>query len=240
MNKATSTKKIAIMQPYIFPYLGYFQLINSVDMFIFLDDVNFIKKGWINRNRLVVNGSSQYFTIPCKKISQNKLICETEVDWSSPDIAKFLETVKYNYGNSPYFDDVFRIINKVLNAKKNKISELSELSVRLFCEYLSIETEMKTSSQIDIYNKNLKSSARIIDIVNNENCGQYINAIGGMDLYSKEEFAKNGIELNFLKSNFEERNLGIDDYISYNSIIDIAMMTSAAKIKEYLKFYELI
>ena len=71
--------KLAIMQPYIFPYLGYFQLLNSVDHFVFYDDVNFIKGGWVNRNQLLINNQNKFFTVPLKKIISFTPINEVEI-----------------------------------------------------------------------------------------------------------------------------------------------------------------
>ena len=85
--------KIAIMQPYIFPYIGYFQLINAVDTFVFYDDVKFIKRGWINRNKILVNGEESLITFPCIKVSQNKEIREIEIDLSDKQYEKILKTI---------------------------------------------------------------------------------------------------------------------------------------------------
>lgn len=228
------------MQSYIFPYIGYFQLIQSVDKFVFLDDVNFIKKGWINRNRLGGIENPFFFTIPCQKLSQNKLICETEIDWESPMIPKLFKAIDETYRKAPNFDDVRAIIQQVFSSRAKYISELSEQSVKIFCNYLGLERNFIESSSNENYNKSLKSSARIIDIIKKENCSQYHNAIGGIDLYSKDEFDSNGIELSFVKTKLKERNNGTNDYVSFNSIIDVAMNNSIESINEYLKEYELV
>ncbi|HOK13863.1 MAG TPA: WbqC family protein [Candidatus Kapabacteria bacterium] len=231
--------KIAIMQPYAFPYIGYFQLIHSVDKFIFLDNVNFIKKGWINRNRIVANGNEYYFTIPCKSISQNKLICETIIDWESDFFGKFIKTLHYNYKHSPYFNNVIEIILKVLENEPIKISELAISSILEFCKYIGLERDFKISSSQTNYQNELKGADRLIDIAKKENCLTYINAIGGVDLYSKEYFEKKSLKLYFLKTNLIE-NFDQNCYISFYSIIDLAMYNSPKTIANYLEQYELI
>src|SRR5690606_3799363 len=99
--------KIAIMQPYLFPYLGYFQLINAVETFVFYDDVNFIKRGWINRNQILVDNKAALFTVPLKKASQNKLINEIDMAIDEKWLSQFFKTIEQNYKNAPYFDDTF-------------------------------------------------------------------------------------------------------------------------------------
>ncbi len=228
--------KIAIMQPYIFPYIAYFQLIAAVDKFIFLDNVNFIKKGWINRNRLCDDFS---FTIPCVNISQNKYISETEIDWQNTMINKLIKTIEMKYSQAKYFSQVFEIINGVFASKAKHISNLAMRSIRAFAEYFNLATEFAVASESKQYSTDLKGSHRLIDILQKERASIYINAIGGMQLYSKQEFASSGIELKFLKTTLTE-NFAKDDYVSFYSIIDVAMHNSPDRIGELIKNYELI
>ncbi|MEJ5244582.1 MAG: WbqC family protein [Bacteroidota bacterium] len=231
--------KIAIMQPYTFPYIGYFQLINAVDKFVFLDNVNFIKKGWVNRNRIIVNSNEYFFTIPCKNVSQNKLICETIIDWESGFFEKFFKTLQYSYKHSPYFVKVFEVINKIFEEKPATISELAISSITEFCQYIKLEREFKIASEQTNYRTDLKGADRLIDIAKKENCCTYINAIGGINLYSKEYFEKESVKLYFIKTNLIE-NFDQNRYISFYSIIDLAMNNSPQRIASYLEQYELI
>src|SRR5258706_4590191 len=113
--------RVAIMQPYFFPFIGYFQLLKAVDVFVFYDDVNFIKKGWINRNRILVNGQEFLFTIPCKSISQNKLIKDVEVAWSPKDQEKFVKTLETNYKRAAYFEPTLALIKEVFSSSERSI-----------------------------------------------------------------------------------------------------------------------
>src|SRR5690554_4605276 len=140
--------KLAIMQPYIFPYIGYFQMIKAVDKFVFYDDVNFIKKGWINRNRILVNGKDFMFTIPLEKTSQNNLILESHIkqevytEWRN----KIYITLEQNYKSSPYYNDTIELITKVFNQNKISISELAIESIKKVSEYLGLNTIFLKSS----------------------------------------------------------------------------------------------
>ena len=139
--------KVAIMQPYFFPYIGYFQLIDSADIFVFYDDVNYIKRGWINRNRLLVNGKEKFFTIELSKQSQNKLINETEILADTKSFDELLKMIRLNYNRAPNFKATYSLIEYILRRPYKSISELAISSVTSISDYLSIDTEFKISSK---------------------------------------------------------------------------------------------
>jgi hypothetical protein len=231
-------KKIAIMQPYFFPYLGYFQLINAVDLFVFYDDVNFITRGWIHRNRVLVNNKASYLTVPCKKASQNKLIHEIETALDDKKRRKLINKIKFSYGNAPYFEQVFPLIKKVLNAKTETIAELAIKSVLKCTEYLHLETSFKISSEC-YENREMDKAERLIDITKKESGETYINAIGGKELYDKKNFAEQDIDLKFLHSEPPVYNQFEGDFIPGLSIIDVMMFNSVEEIHQQLEQYTL-
>ncbi|MEP7147015.1 MAG: WbqC family protein [bacterium] len=231
--------KLAVMQPYLFPYIGYFQLINAVDKFVIYDDVNFIKKGWINRNNLLINGHANLFTVPLKNSSQNKLIKEIEISRSEKWEKDLLKTLEISYKKSQYFEEVYKIIECIIQNDEKNISAFIYFSLQKINNYLEIKTEIVKSSSLYL-NNYLKQSERIIDICKKENADEYINPSGGMELYSKELFRKNGLSLNFIKTNnivYEQFNGNFEKSLS---IIDVMMFNSKTKIKELLNEYELI
>lgn len=193
------------MQPYFAPYLGYFQLINEVDTFIFYDDVNYIKGGWINRNYININGKDTLFTIPLKNSSSFRKINEIEVNWDCREMKKLIKTFEQNIKKSSKSK---KIINTIVEATPKTISDMSILSIKLFSEELGIKTEFKKSSELE-YNKKNDKSLNLIEICNNENSNHYVNPEGGQSLYKKSDFLKYGIKLDFIKG------------ISTPSIIDI-------------------
>jgi hypothetical protein len=231
--------KLGIMQPYIFPYIGYFQLINAVDKFVVYDDVFFIKQGWINRNRIIVSDKEHLFTIPVKDLSSYKLIKETKVDNNGKWNKKFFKTLEQSYKKAAYFKETFGVIKNVFDKNRLFIKELSFQSIKQICAYLGINTEFVESS--DIYkNAYLTGQERILDICNKENAQQYINPIGGMGLYSKDVFFENGSILKFLKTkNIVYKQLG-DEFFPNLSIIDVMMFNSVDKIRKLLNEYELV
>jgi hypothetical protein len=232
--------KIAIMQPYIFPYIGYFQLIHAVDKFIFYDDVNFIKKGWINRNRILLQGKDHLITIPLKDASQNKLICEVEVDWDSRELFKVKQSIEHAYKKAPFFNDIMVLINKVFASDKKSIGELASYSIEVIASYLNMSKEFKSSSDQFYNNRGYERADRLIDICKRENVNEYVNAIGGQILYTKEYFFKCGVNMNFLKANIVPYKQFNNEFIAGLSIIDILMFNKRERVKELLTGYELI
>ena len=227
------------MQPYIFPYIGYFQLINAVDKFVIYDDVNFINKGWINRNRILNNGKDSLFTIPLKEASQNKLINEIDINWDIAWKSKFLKTLEQCYKKTPFYSEILPIIEQTLSIDNEPVSKVIEHNLRLICNYLDIKTEIISSSTI-YKNTHLKAQERILDVCLQEKASQYINPIGGLELYDKDFFEIKGIQLNFIKSNPIEYSQFKNEFVPWLSMIDVLMFNSKEKIKEFLDNYELI
>lgn len=231
--------KIAVMQPYFIPYIGYWQLINAVNTFVIYDDVNYIKRGWINRNRILVDGESHYFNIPVTDASQNKKINEIKVNLDFEQIEKKLRTIEYEYKRAPYFDLIFPLFEKVLMCNETKLSSFIENSLFIICDYLDIKTEFIESSSI---NKNCgaRGQEKILDICKALNAKEYYNAFGGQKLYSFNEFRKKGIQLNFIKSKHITYKQFNNVFQSDLSILDIMMFNSQKRIKEMLEEYDLI
>jgi hypothetical protein len=230
---------IAIMQPYIFPYIGYFQLINAVDKFVIYDDVNFINKGWINRNQILVSGKGHLFTIPLKEASQNKLILEVELALNDPWKKKFLKTIQQSYQKAPNYQKVFLLIEEIVNFESETIAELTLYALQKVCVYMHIETEIVPSSGI-YNNTDLKGQDRILDICKQENASHYINPIGGMELYEKNKFEKEHIRLDFIKSTASPYLQFKNAFVPWLSIIDILMFNDDENIAKLLKEFELI
>lgn len=234
------SKKIAIMQPYFMPYIGYFQLINSVDEFIIYDNIQYTKKGWINRNRILVNGKDYLITIPLKKDSDYLNVVERELSDSwIKDKNKMINLIKSSYSKAPYFKETFNIILQCLNNSERNLFKFIYDSVILINKYLEIKTSIVISSIINI-DHTLKSQEKVLSICKSQNADVYINTIGGVELYDREIFKQNGIKLNFIKSNTIQYKQFNNEFIPWLSIVDVMMFNSKEKIQEYLNNYTLI
>jgi len=230
---------IGIMQPYIFPYIGYFQLINAVDKFIVYDDVAYINKGWINRNNILVGGKASLFTLPLVNASQNRLIRDLEVDNLPVWTKKFLRTIEQSYKKAPFYNETLEILAEVFQSEPANIAELCTKSLKTTCTYLGIKTELVDSSVV-YNNQHLKAQERILDICLQENANHYINPIGGMAIYDKQLFADNKILLNFIKAKPIQYPQFKNEFVPWLSMIDILMFCSVDAIQQHLKEFELV
>lgn len=233
--------KIGIMQPYIFPYLGYFQLIKAVDVFVFYDDVNFIKRGWINRNKLLVNGEEYMFTIALSKASQNKLINEVLLLNKVETKNQLLKTLKHNYKKAPYFDSVYFLVDEILSKETNKtIADLAINSVVGVSEYLGLNKTFEKSSISCNDTKGQDKADRLINITKDRGGDFYINPIGGLELYNKDYFLKQGVALKFIKNELTSYKQFENQHVKGLSIIDVLMFNSKEETIKLIENYKLI
>ena len=231
--------KIAIMQPYFLPYIGYFQLINAVDKFILYDIVTFIKRGWINRNRILVNGTDYMFSIPLVKVSQNKNIGDIYIKDDPKWKNQLLKTIEQNYKKAPYFEQIFSLFTSIIQKEEPNLSKFILNSFKLINNYLDINTEIISSANKYKVNQ-LKGAEKVIQICKQENADTYINAINGRELYDKEMFKEQDISLFFIKSQAIDYKQFKNEFTPNLSILDVLMFNSKEQVKEFLNKYELV
>ncbi len=234
---------LAIMQPYLLPYVGYMQLMGAVDTFVLYDDVAFINRGWINRNKLLINGQEHLFTVPLKDASQNKRINEVHLADDPKWRSKLLKTIEQGYRKAPQYSVVMPLTEKIINFTTDSIAEMIYHSLVELNGYLGLTPKLVASSSI-YENEQLKAQDRILDICRQEGATRYINPIGGMELYDKERFAEAGITLNFIRSErveYSQFNRGDSStFIPWLSILDVMMFNDVPAVKELLTKYELV
>lgn len=232
-------RKLAIMQPYFLPYIGYFQLLAAVDKFVVLDDVNYINRGWINRNRLLLNGVAHTFTVPLRGASQNRLICEIELDDTQGWRGKLLRTIRQAYGKAPYYAPVSALMENLINYPATRLDAFLLNSIREIVRYLSLGVEIVNTSRI-YKNAHLKGQERILDICRQERADTYINPIGGMGLYDRTRFAERGLSLYFLRSRPISYSQGKGEHIPWLSIMDLLMFNEPAVTRRLLTEMDLV
>lgn len=228
--------RLGIMQPYFFPYLGYWQLLANVDKYVVYDDVTYIKGGWINRNNFLINGQKNLLTMQLEKASSYTLIKDIAI---KDDFVKFLKTIEMGYKKAPFFEDSFRLLKDICQCPDKKLGQFLFNSHIKICEYLGIDTELILSSSFEKHTE-LKGKDKVISICKQLGADEYINAIGGQELYDKKEFAENGIRLNFLQANLREYRQLKNEFVAGLSIIDIMMFNSKEEIKEMLNDFNLV
>ncbi|MAY23663.1 MAG: hypothetical protein CMC74_12845 [Flavobacteriaceae bacterium] len=229
---------LAIMQPYVFPYLGYFQLVDAVDTFVFYDDVHFIKRGWINRNQLLVNGKAHLFSIPLQGASQNKLIHEIavlkDVKWEQ----QFFATLQQQYAKAPYYEEVYALVKKVFDTPYTSIAHLAIQSVKAISEYVGLFTQFEVSSQQYPETKGLDKADRLIAITQKKGYDTYVNPSGGKELYEKAYFSGRGVNLYFMKNHLEAYPQFEEPCVLGLSMIDVLMFCTKAEALQLIKQYK--
>ena len=228
--------KLGIMQPYFMPYIGYWQLLAAVDTYVIYDDVNFIKKGWINRNNILVNGAKQLFTISLEGVSQNKLINEILI---VDDFVKLRKTISMAYCKAPYHNETMELLDQIFAFESKNLAKFLENSIRLVADYTGFNTEIILSSEIK-KNNSLKGQDKILEICRKLGADTYYNAIGGQELYSKNDFDAAGIDLKFVQSEITPYKQFKNDFIGGLSMIDVLMFNNLDDINKKLKRFTLI
>lgn len=209
------------------PYFSYYKLITLVDKFVILDDVNFKKKGWINRNQILIKDNAYLFTLPIDGASQNKKINELNFSYDKNWQINFLKTIRHNYIRAPYFKEIYFLLEEIISYNDLNASSFITNSILQVCRYLDIKTEIITSSK-NFHNQELIGQSRIIDICKKCGGGEYYNLIGGKCLYNSAFFKNHNITVKFLKENniiYKQFN---DKFVKHLSLIDYLMFNGSA------------
>jgi hypothetical protein len=226
------------MQPYFMPYIGYWQLLAAVDTFVLYDNIQYTKKGWINRNRFLLNGHDSVFTIPLKKDSEYLDVVRREVAEDFNRI-KLLNQFSANYRKAPFFKTVFPLVTSIINAEHSNLFEYIYHSIRLTADFLQIRTPVVISSTIAIDHA-LRGEDKVIALCKAMGANTYINAIGGQELYSKSTFDSEGITLKFIRARPISYPQFAGEFAANLSIIDVMMFNSKEAIRTMLGQYDLV
>jgi hypothetical protein len=223
---------LAIMQPYFLPYIGYFQLMAAVDVFVVYDNIKYTKKGWINRNRLLENGKAATFSLPLKNDSDHRHVCERELATDFKP-ARLLHQLEGAYRHAPHFSDTFPLVERIVNYRETNLFRFLHHSLVRIHEHFGIGADLRVSSGIAI-DHTLKSEEKVLALCEAVGARTYVNAIGGMELYSKERFRERGIDLRFIQSKpFEYPQFG-NPFVPWLSIVDVMMFNPMQTIRQCL------
>jgi hypothetical protein len=217
--------RVSIMQPYLFPYIGYFQLIFCADVFVILDDVQYIKRGWINRNRILLNGREFLVTLPVVRAPQNHRINERRYDLSKRNIDRLLNRIAAGYQKAPHFSSIFPVLTEILTYSESNVALFNEHSIHQITKLLNISAQIRRSSEF-LIKTDVAGSSRVLNLCQLLGADEYVNPIGGQALYSSEEFAEAGIDLKFLETEMPRYRQFSPMFASNLSIIDVLMFNS--------------
>ncbi|MBV8626131.1 MAG: WbqC family protein [Herbaspirillum sp.] len=231
--------RLAIMQPYLFPYIGYWQLMRAADRFVIFDDVNYINRGWINRNRLLINGEPTFITLPLRQASQNRKICEIDIAPAAEWQRKMLKMVEVTYRKAPHFAEVFPLVERILAFPEQNLAAFLAHQLQALAGFMGLSVQFETSSR-SYGNSELVAQERILDICRREQADVYVNAQGGKALYDPASFSAEGIELRFIAMRpqaYVQRSTGFTPYLS---VIDVLMEVGPAGIGAHLDAYDYV
>lgn len=226
-----------MMQPYLFPYLGYFQLIAAADVFVLGDDLQYIRSGWVNRNRILNNGEAKLITFPLKRDRYDLAINQRQLsDTFDDEVGCLLNIIKQSYAKAPYYPQVMPLLERLLRFPVKNLALYIENSIREMCAYLHIDTPILRGSDLDIATPTDKQD-RVLKIVQTFACDRYLNPIGGVELYDTGYFADNGIALRFFKMDAIAYRQLKGDFVANLSIIDVLMFNCVEQVQELLQYY---
>ena len=233
--------KVGIMQPYFFPYLGYWQLMNAVDRYVVFDDVDYIKSGRINRNAILLNGKSHNINLPILGASSNKHINEIQVNPERLLRKKVMRTLEQNYVKAPYFDQALPIIEEVLFQDETDLGRFLYHSFEIVGAYLGITTELILSSDLKKEN-DLYGYHKVISICKGLGAAEYYNSVSGIPLYEphRPEFEAAGIELSFPKMRDIVYPQFKNEFVPNLSIIDVMMFNPREECQRLLSEYDIV
>lgn len=220
------------MQPYFFPYIGYFQLIGAVDLFVVYDNIKYTKKGWINRNRLLQNGADVVFSLPLKNDSDALDVRERRL---APDFRrdKLLNQLRGAYQRAPQFAQVLPMLERAVQHDDDNLFDYLHHALHCACAHMGLATPIRVSSTIKIDHE-LKGQDKVIALAKAVGATTYLNSIGGLELYEREAFRAQGLELGFLKARpFEYPQFGAP-FVPWLSIIDVLMFNPPGLVAERL------
>jgi hypothetical protein len=233
--------RVAIMQPYFLPYIGYFQLMSAVDVFVIYDEVEFTKKGWINRNRILMNGAPEMVSLPMKKDSDYLDIVQRKLsDDFNEQSAKLLRKVEGCYKKAPFFDETYKVLEEILSYKSTNLFEFLHHSIAIVSREIGLTTRIVVSSEVEGKKPDLTGQDRVLNLCRLIGANEYINPIGGLSLYSKAEFESNGINLMFHRIQAFEYQQFNNEFVPYLSILDNMMFQSKSELTQSLVKFELL
>lgn len=232
---------LGLMQPYFLPYIGYFQLIHAVDVFVVYDDIKYTKRGWINRNRFLDRGKPEYFSIPLRKDSDFLHVRDRELAESFPDLRhKTLRRLEAAYRKAPHFEVGFDLVRRCYNYDDSNLFRFIRNSIEVVCNSLGIETPVVTSSTLQNAGPDLKAAERVLAVCRAVGASQYVNPIGGVELYDRDYFADQGVELRFIRTKGFEYAQFDHPFVPNLSIIDVVMFNGLERTRELLDAFDLI
>lgn len=235
--------KLGIMQPYFLPYLGYISLIKHTDRFILFDTVQFIRHGWIERNRVLKqNEGWLYIQVPLIKTGRDTLIKDIQINNVENWKNKILSQLQIYKKIAPNYFKVIKLLDEVFEDEYFNIVHLNKRALEKICDYLGINRKIDVFSEMNLEIETAKEpdewALNICKALGNAN--EYWNPAGGMTFFDKSKYENSGIVLKFQKVVLSPYNQKRTEFEDGLSIIDVLMFNSVEEINLMLDNYSLL
>jgi len=231
---------VAIMQPYFFPYIGYFQLLAASDLFVFYDDVQFIKGGWVNRNRVLVKGGAEWITYPIAHASYSLPINARHYLVGDKLATRMINRLRNAYRWAPHFDETMTLVEEVMAVKTSNVADFNIHLLRVIAAHLGIRTAAITASSLGPKDVSLGAEQVVVDMCRRLGATHYVNAEGGRSLYHRGAFETHGIDLAFLQCDAQPYAQFGEPFVPSLSIIDVLMFNTPQRIRQMLGQFQLL
>ena len=228
------------MQPYFVPYLGYFQLLSAVDLFVIHDDVEYSKGGWVNRNRILLAGEPRFLTVALERQSDYARISDRRIS-TDYDCKKSVRQLEAAYGRAPYWAEIRTELPSIVCPPTRSLVEFNMAGLTRLRDMLGLTTPIALASEI-LPNADALGQRKVIDVCRTVGASEYLNAIGGMKLYSGDAFREADIKLEFLRSRLSRYPQGDNqDFVPALSVLDTLAWTGPNGARDLvLSDYEII
>lgn len=233
------SQRLSVMQPYVFPYIGYFHLIEASTEIIFYDDVNYIKGGWINRNRILLGGQDLMVTVPLKDASSFRTIAETMTNMKPTFRVKLAKQLAAAYAKAPFYEAVSQMVLNVFDRENGSVADLAIDSILAVYSYLGLPIKWSKSSQEWPETKSMQRADRLIFMTQQLGYSSYVNPLGGSELYQKEYFSERGVSLSFVQSEQLSYKQFDNQFVPWLSIIDVLMFNDVATVRQWFSKYRI-
>jgi hypothetical protein len=232
--------KLALMQPYFLPYIGYFQLIAAVDAFVVYEDVQFIKNGWINRNRILLNDAAAWVTLPVERGHLQDNINQRHFVNYRQACEKITNQIGAAYRKAPFFREVKPLAELLLAIEGDNVADTLRQQLEQLSRHLGLSTQFLNSTDLAKQDSGLDGQDRVIEICRAMKASEYYNAIGGIPLYDPSAFAKSEITLRFIQPRQQSYKQFDNSFVPHLSIIDVLMFNHPEQVRLMLKEFDLV
>jgi hypothetical protein len=212
----------SLMQPYLFPYLGYFQLMAASDVFISHDDVQYIKGGWINRNRILRDGRVEWMVLPVAGASHDLPINQRRYSAFEQSRGKLLRKLEAAYRKAPHFESTMKLVTSILSDGEANVARLNFHALKEVAAAIGIGTALLESSRLE-FDHALAGADRVRAVCEAVQAGVYLNPPGGTALYDSAFFAARNIELRFIEPQLDSYPQDSEVFVPGLSIVDVLM-----------------